>query len=80
MDVILRWWRALVLAGQRRLLALLIFPVRPALLELIDQRVQSLREEQEQREGPARRAMQAQLAERLRLARQGREGFRQTTQ
>jgi hypothetical protein len=76
------WWRALVLSSQRGLLALLIFPVRSALLELIDQRVrlmvQMIDEEREQREGPVRRAAQAQLAERVRLARQGRLGIKET--
>jgi hypothetical protein len=72
------WWRGLVLSCQRGLLAVLIFPVRSALLELMDARVrfvvQMIEDEREQREGPARRAAQAQLAERVRLARQGRVG------
>lgn len=75
---LLTWWRSLVLAGQRGLLTLLILPVKPAFLELVDQRVrlvvQALHEEEEQREGPARRAAQALLAERVRLARHGRLG------
>ena len=66
----------MVLAVQRGLLALLIFPVRRALLELMEQRirlmVQAIEEEEEQREGPPRRARQEELAERLRLAREAR--------
>ena len=66
----------MVLVVQRGLLALLIFPVRRAMLELVDQRirlvVQAIEDEEEQREGPPRRARQEELAERLRLARQAR--------
>ncbi len=66
----------MVLAVQRGLLALLIFPVRRALLEFVDERirlvVQAIEEEEEQREGPPRRARQEDLAERVRLARQAR--------
>ena len=73
------WWRALVLSCQRGLLAVLIFPVRSALLELVDARIrlvaQMIEDEREQREAPARRALQAELAERVRLARHGRLGI-----
>ena len=69
-------WRSIVLAVQRGLLALLIFPVRRALLEFVDERirlvVQAIGKEEEQRDGPARRARQEELAARLLMARQAR--------
>lgn len=75
---LLTWWHSLILACQRGLLTLLVLPIKPAVLELVDQRVrlvvQALHEEEEQLNGPARRAAQAELADRVRLARQGRLG------
>ena len=73
---LLQRWRSIVLVVQRGFLALLILPVRRALLEFVDERirlvVQAIEKEEEQREGPARRARQEELAARLLMARQAR--------